>query len=152
MLRAEGVEPADEADAVLVGICRGLTYDRLDSASALARDGALLLATNRDATYPVESGREQPGAGAIVAAVEAASGREATVLGKPAPALAIEAMQSFGASPAETLVVGDRLDTDIACARAAGCAALLVLTGVTAAAPPGVDWAPDLSGLGSGQG
>lgn len=151
-LAREGVAHAEDAPAVLVGICRSLTYARLDRASALARRGAPLFATNRDATYPVEGGGERPGAGAVLAAVETASGRQAVVFGKPEPALALEAMAAAGVGPEDTLLVGDRPDTDIACAQAAGCRSLLVLTGVAREAPPGVAWAPDLRGLGRPEG
>jgi 4-nitrophenyl phosphatase len=85
-LRDKGIEPTNERpDAVVVGICRTISYELLDRAAAAIRDGLPFLATNRDATYPLESGRLQPGAGAIVAAIEVASGMEPEVLGKPNP-------------------------------------------------------------------
>lgn len=135
------------ADAVVVGICRSVTYDLIDRAASAVRGGAAFLATNRDATYPLEGGRLQPGAGAIVAAIEVASGVSPVVLGKPMPELALAAMASAGVSPAQTLVIGDRLDTDIACGVAAGCDTFLVLTGVETQLPLGQSGSADFRGL-----
>lgn len=139
----EGSQP----DAVVVGICRSLTYDLIDQASNFVRQGAAFIATNRDATYPLEGGRLQPGSGAIVAAIEVASGRQPEVLGKPHPALALLAIESAGVGPADSLVIGDRIDTDIDCGRAAGCDTFLVLTGVESVVPAGQMGATDLRGL-----
>lgn len=134
-------------DTVVVGICRSLTYDMVDRASNFIRSGAAFIATNRDATYPLEGGRLQPGAGSIVAAIEVASGTVPEVLGKPNPGLAQMAIESAGASPQETLVVGDRWDTDIACGQAAGAETFLVLTGVETHLPEGATGGADLRGL-----
>lgn len=147
-LRDKGIEPTNERpDAVVVGICRTISYELLDRAAAAIRDGLPFLATNRDATYPLESGRLQPGAGAIVAAIEVASGMEPEVLGKPNPALARLAIESAGTEADQTVVVGDRLDTDIACGQAAGCQTYLVLTGVETQLDAGQAGGPDLRGL-----
>ena len=134
-------------DAVVVGICRSLTYDMIDQAANLIRGGATFVATNRDATYPLEGGRLQPGSGAIVAAVSVASGPEPEVLGKPHPALAELAMASAGVAPNDTLVVGDRIDTDIECGKAAGCDTFLVLTGVEQTRPADQAGGNDLRSL-----
>lgn len=125
------------ADAVVAGICRSLTYDLIDAALQHIRAGARFIATNRDATYPIENGREQPGAGAIVAAIEAASGVAPIVVGKPAPGMLLTLLNGANCSPADCLVVGDREETDLACADAAGCDSALVLTGVKRDAKPG---------------
>jgi 4-nitrophenyl phosphatase len=137
----------DEADCVVVGVCRTFTYQILDRASAFVRGGADLVVTNRDATYPIEGGREQPGAGSIVAAVETASGVSVTELGKPQTGLLDWIFADTGVSPSETLVVGDRYETDIVCGLNAGCDTCLVLTGVTEHAVEGVPCAPDLCSL-----
>lgn len=92
--------------------------------------GALFIATNTDATFPTPSGL-RPGAGSIVAAVAAATGKEPISMGKPGLALAEALAAVTGVPAAQTLLVGDRLDTDIAMGRAAGMATALVLTGVT---------------------
>jgi HAD superfamily hydrolase (TIGR01450 family) len=139
-LRQAGCEVVEsgEAECVVVGACWGLTYAMLDDAQWRIRCGARYLATNLDSTFPVEGGRLRPGAGAIVAAVSAASGREPEiVVGKPEPTLVDLILAETKLSKAETLLVGDRMDTDIECARRAGVDSALVLTGVTATATAG---------------
>ncbi|QYK56530.1 MAG: HAD-IIA family hydrolase [Fimbriimonadaceae bacterium] len=146
---AAGIDPSavEGAEAVFVGICRGITYEKLDDAARLVRGGVPFFATNADPTYPMPGGRLQPGSGAIVAAVERASGVSPRVLGKPAPDLLEWAMDETGVAPGEALVVGDRVDTDIDAGRAAGCDTFLVLTGVTERIPEGQAGAPDMRGL-----
>ena len=90
------------------------------------RRGADLLATSRDPTFPKPDG-PWPGTGAILAAIEAASGRTGAIVGKPQPQLMLTALDRLGEG--RTLVVGDRLDADIAAAAKAGLDAALVLTG-----------------------
>lgn len=142
------VDPPGRADCVLVGIHRELTYTRL--AEAMRRvtvDGSVFVATNRDATFPMEGGFA-PGAGTIVAALATAVGREPElIIGKPSPELMREAMHWAGATPETTLAVGDRLDTDIASGLAAGCATLLVMTGVERVAPFGLTSLPSVADL-----
>jgi len=135
-LAAEGLEAVDEGpvDAVVVGLNRDFTYDVLARASGAVRDGARFVATNLDNTYPVPGGLI-PGAGAIVAAVAAASGVTPEVAGKPAPATADLVWERFGRTG---VMVGDRPSTDGAMADTLGWPFALVLSGVTAAvAPPG---------------
>lgn len=134
-------------DAVVVGICRRFSYELMSTSMQLIRDGALFIATNRDATYPREFGRFEPGAGAMVAAIETCSGVEPIVIGKPEPRMILDVMAEAGAASAETLVVGDRLDTDIAAGENAGCRTWLVLTGVETALPQGQPGSADLAGL-----
>lgn len=139
--------PDANADAVVVGIDREFTYDKCNQALQYILRGAAFIATNRDATYPMEQGRIVPGAGAIVASIEAASGVEAEVLGKPNPGMILEILEKAGVIPGNCLVVGDRLDTDIKAGWAAGCQTALVLTGATMDPIPGVVTAvsvPDL--------
>lgn len=123
-------ESDDVADAVVVGICRTFTYTLLDSALQQLLLGAELVATNRDATYPLEAGRLQPGAGSLVAAIEAASGKPAQVAGKPERWMMEAILRDAGVRPEQTLVVGDREDTDIVFGKRNGCATAMVLTGV----------------------
>lgn len=127
----------DRPEAVVVGICRTLTYEMIAEAADLIRAGAPFIATNTDATYPMAGGRLQPGAGAVVAAIQTAAGREPEVLGKPAPAMLLAAMKEAAVEPASTLMVGDRYETDILCGQAAGCDTWLVTTGVVTDRPDG---------------
>ncbi len=131
-------------DAVLAGICRTLTYAQINASLQFIQQGAQFIATNRDATYPLEGGRFEPGAGAIVAAIEACSGVEPFVIGKPEPYLVQRILADAGVDPNHAIVVGDRYETDIIAGQRAGCKTLLVLTGATTVAPEGVLSAPDL--------
>jgi 4-nitrophenyl phosphatase len=118
------------AKALLVGLDFDLTYDRLTRAADAVRFGARFIATNTDPTFPVADGL-LPGGGAIVAAVRATTGVEPEVAGKPnAPMRALLRAKGIG----EAWVIGDRVDTDVALARAEpDWTSILVLTGVTGA-------------------
>jgi HAD superfamily hydrolase (TIGR01450 family) len=124
---------ARHPDAVAVGIDRGLTYGRLATAADAVRGGATFIATNRDPVYPAPDGL-QPGAGAVVAALEVASGRSPIVIGKPEPGLFEVAAHIAGVSPSAAVVVGDSLVTDVAAANRIGARSVLMLTGVSTAA------------------
>ncbi len=120
-----------QPEAVVVGTDHHVTYRKIWAAQRAILQGAIFVATNLDATYPVESG-VAPGAGTIVAAVQTASGREPhAVMGKPHPTLYTLALEILGVQPHEALMIGDRWDTDIIGARKLGIPALWVLTGVT---------------------
>jgi HAD superfamily hydrolase (TIGR01450 family) len=135
------VDAGRDARAVVVGLATGLTYSWLREASNAVRGGARFIATNHDATYPAEDGF-WPGAGAIVAAVEVASGVRAEVAGKPFAPMRELLKESL--APGPVWVVGDRPDTDLGMAEAeAGWRSALVLTGV-ATSGDGVEPAPDL--------
>jgi glycerol 3-phosphatase-2 len=123
-------DDARRADVVVVAGTDQVNYEDLKQASFAARDGAAFLAAGRDPTYPTPEG-PWPGTGAILAAVERASGREAAVVGKPEPQLFLTALDRLG--PGRTLVVGDRLDADVAAAARLDLDAALVLTGTTTA-------------------
>jgi 4-nitrophenyl phosphatase len=116
--------------AVVAGLDRELTYDKLRQATLLIRAGATFIGTNPDRTLPSSNG-PVPGAGSILAALEAATDTKPVVIGKPGTAILEAAMAALGASPAETLMVGDRIDTDVAAGQKAGCQSALVLTGIT---------------------
>ena len=120
---------ADEMVVVGGLATTSLSYELLAGAVLLVRAGAAFVATNYDLTYPSEIG-QLPGAGAVLSVVSAASGVEPTIIGKPYPAMFGAAARRLGTRPDETLMVGDRLETDVAGARAAGFKAALVLTGV----------------------
>jgi len=123
-----GTDLASRAEVVVIGATFDLTYDDLKNASLAARRGAHFLATGRDPTLPMPDGF-WPGTGSILAAVERASGREASIVGKPEPQLFLTALDRLG--DGNTLVIGDRLDTDVAGAEKAHLDAALVLTGDT---------------------
>jgi len=134
-------------DAVVAGICRHFDYALMNGAMQQIRGGARYIATNPDTTYPMEGGQLIPGAGSIVAAITACGGQEPFVVGKPNPFLAEEILKETGIPAAETLVVGDRDDTDLECGRRAGCPTYLVLTGVATELPQGQPGGEDLRGL-----
>jgi 4-nitrophenyl phosphatase len=123
-----GIQTADEADIVAVGLDRAFTYEKLAKAHANLKRGAVFLASNLDHVYPTERG-DMPGAGSIVEAIVFAAERRPYVVGKPNP-LALEMIKKqHKLSNDEILIVGDRLDTDMAFAKAGGIKSALVLTG-----------------------
>lgn len=127
-VRLASADEARDASVVVVGWDKKLTFEKLRLAALAIRSGATFVASNTDATYPAPDGL-WPGAGAIVAAVSVASGVEPLVAGKPDPGLLQVAGNRIGGGPA--LMVGDRVETDVAAAHAAGWPAALVLTGAT---------------------
>jgi HAD superfamily hydrolase (TIGR01450 family) len=146
-------EEADGIPAVLQGWGSQVCVADLARASIVVARGAWWVATNTDRTLPTERG-DVPGNGTLVDAVRTATGREPTVVGKPFAPLYLAAAARSGQDPTRTLGVGDRLDTDIVGARAAGMDSLWVLTGVdglaqlahSTARPTYAAW--DLRGLG----
>ncbi|MSQ23146.1 MAG: HAD-IIA family hydrolase [Chloroflexi bacterium] len=126
-LRNAGFELADESvSCVAVGLDRTLTYDRLARACVALHAGARFIATNADPGLPVEGGLWWPGAGAIVAALRTASGRDPDIVGKPFPTLLRVAMARLGAEPSTTAIAGDQLQSDISAGFAAGITTILV--------------------------
>lgn len=125
-------------DAVLVGLDWDLSYERLRAAVQAVRNGARLIATNRDSVYPTEHGF-YPGAGSLVAAVEAGAGTTGATAGKPEQPLADLVVERFGS---DGIMVGDRPDTDGLFGVRCGYDFGLVLSGVTAASDLPVDPAP----------
>ena len=121
-----GTEP-ESIEAVLVGLDWQLSYDRLRLASQAVLAGARFVGTNSDSSYPTESGLF-PGAGALVAAVAAATGVEPVVAGKPEKPMAELVRSRYGGSG---IMVGDRAETDGLFAQAMGYRFGLVLSGVT---------------------
>jgi phosphoglycolate/pyridoxal phosphate phosphatase family enzyme len=129
------VEPlADEYGAVVVGFDRHFSYAKLAIASLLIRSSphVLFIATNPDTTFPMGEGLEGPGAGSLVQAVATAVGRKPDiVLGKPEPRMMKTILDQHALDPRRVLMVGDRLETDIAFGANAGADTLLVLSGVS---------------------
>jgi len=121
------IEP-EEARAVVIGLDRGITYDRLRRATQAVLLGARFIATNEDATFPT-GGVPEPGAGSIVAAVERATGQTPEYAGKPNEPMLRCVMALLGPGP--TWAVGDRPETDVAFGARSGWTTVLVMTGVT---------------------
>ncbi len=129
----DGYAAAGHPDAVVVGLDPNLTYIRLAVAADCIRAGAHFIATNRDPVYPTERGL-RPGAGSLVAAVEAASGVVPVSIGKPAPYLLEAAAHAVGREPSDAIMIGDGIGTDLAASRAVGARCVFMLTGVTSRA------------------
>jgi len=135
---------ASEAAAVVAGLDRSVTWGKLTEATLAIRGGAMFVATNLDPTFPSERGL-LPGAGALISLLETATGRQPVAIGKPEPLLYLEALKILQAPPQATLVLGDRIETDIVGGQRAGMPTGLLLTGVTtreilAASPCEPDW------------
>jgi 4-nitrophenyl phosphatase len=132
-MHQEGVDgwtAAGAPDAVVTGLDPNLTYLRLAAANDCIRAGARFIATNRDPIYPTERGL-RPGAGAVAAAVEAASGVVPLSIGKPAPHLLELAAEAVGRDVHDAIMIGDGIATDLIAAQAVGARCVLMLTGVT---------------------
>jgi HAD superfamily hydrolase (TIGR01450 family) len=124
---------AMKPDAVAVGVDFELSHERLSVAADAVRGGAWFVATNRDPVFPMP-GRLMAGAGASVAALAEASGRQPDlVIGKPEPGLLREAADLAGVPVEQAVVIGDGLRTDILAAQRVGARSILVLTGVSTA-------------------
>jgi HAD superfamily hydrolase (TIGR01450 family) len=123
-----GTERATSADVVVVAAHDDFSYAELSDATQAVLAGAELVGANRDRTFPATGG-QWPGTGAIVAALEYATQHSARTIGKPESPMFAAALDRLGAGPA--LMVGDRLDSDLAGAAAAGIDAAIVLSGVT---------------------
>jgi HAD superfamily hydrolase (TIGR01450 family) len=146
---------AARADVVVVGGHDGFDYRELRTATQAVLRGAELIGTNRDPSFPMPDG-PWPGSGAVLAAVETAAGRSADrTVGKPEAAMYETALDRLG--PGRALAIGDRVEIDVAGARAAGLDAALVLTGgatreqVEAAELPSTHVAASLADLVLGQ-
>jgi 4-nitrophenyl phosphatase len=137
------VEEAGKAQAVVIGIDRQINFIKMAEATLLVRRGIPFYATNPDKTFPTPRG-EIPGAGAWSSVIVTASGIEPVVAGKPSPYLLDLARERLGTLKEETLVVGDRLETDIAGGQAAGCPVALVLSGVSTL-EEGNTWKPQVN-------
>jgi len=134
-LREKGFTPITDPDdetrpvAVVSSWDRQLTFQKLRRATLYVRAGAPLYATNADRSFPTPEGLI-PGAGSILAALETATDVKATVIGKPSPFMVEIAIERMGLTKDEVLVVGDRLETDIAGGQAMKARTAVVLSGV----------------------
>jgi 4-nitrophenyl phosphatase len=130
MLKGAGFNLVESnAEIVVCGIDFDLTYDKVRTATLLIRAGARFIGTNPDSSFPSPEGLV-PGAGSIIALIESASGQPPTIIGKPERGMFDAALRRLGTCPEETLMIGDRIGTDIAGARALGIKTALVMTGV----------------------
>jgi len=145
-LEERGFQPIADPDdetmpvAVVSSFDRSVTYGKLSRATLHIRAGAPFYGTNPDKTFPTPQGLV-PGAGSILAAIEAATSIEPIIIGKPEPDMMYMALKRLGTKPEKTMVVGDRLETDIAAGQAAGCQTALVLSGVSTK-EQGEKWKP----------
>jgi len=133
-IRARGFVVNDaEAEIVVAGLDRQATFAKLAQATRLIRHGARFVGTNPDKTWPGEN-EIMPGAGAILAFLEAATEVKPFIVSKPEPIMFQQAMARMGSRPETTVMIGDRLETDILGGQCAGLKTILVLSGVSAEA------------------
>jgi len=137
-MRAHGFEVRDDERVrwVVIAFDRTFTYAKLNTALQAVRAGARLIATNPDRTCPVEGG-EIPDCAGMIAAVEAVTGKTVeAVVGKPSPIILEVALAALGVPATESVIVGDRIETDVTMGKRFGLATILVLSGVTQAGDP----------------
>ena len=145
-------DDAPEAEFFVIGIDRQVNFEKMREATLLVRRGIPFYATNPEKTFPTPRG-EIPGAGAWISVITTATNIEPIYAGKPFPFMMELSLERLGTKKEETLVVGDRLETDIAAGQAVGCPTALVLSGVSTRAQaeawtPKMDFiADDLSSL-----
>jgi HAD superfamily hydrolase (TIGR01450 family) len=134
LLSLAGYEVAQEAggvDVVIVSFDRTFDYRKLKVSFDAVRGGARIVATNPDAYCPTPDGG-LPDCAAMLAAIEASTGAHAeAIVGKPSPHMAAALLERLGVPARDTLLVGDRLATDVRMANEAGMASALILTGAT---------------------
>ncbi|GIW93872.1 MAG: acid sugar phosphatase [Pirellulaceae bacterium] len=130
-LHLNGYAVVDESpDYVVVGEGRTVNFEMLEKAVTFIKNGARLVATNLDPLCPTRHG-VRPGCGALVAMLEAATGVKAFSVGKPSPVMLRAARKEIGLSTAQTIMIGDTMETDILGGVQLGFKTLLVLTGNT---------------------
>lgn len=122
----------EDAEVVVCGIDFDLTYSKMRTATLQIRCGARFIGTNPDSSFPSPAGLV-PGAGSILALIEAAADTAPTIIGKPERGMFESVLRQLGTQPGETLMIGDRIGTDIQGAQALGFKTALVMTGVETA-------------------
>lgn len=127
---SNGDTPDRGADIVVCGKDTTLTWDKLATATLNIRAGAKFIGTNADTTLPTEYGITH-GNGAILAALQVATGITPIIIGKPEPIMYQQAIELLGVDPAQTVAIGDRLETDILGAIRTGIRSVMVLTGIS---------------------
>ena len=146
-MRAHGFEVRDDERVRWVAIAfdRTFSYAKLNTALQAVKRGARLIATNSDRTCPVEGG-EIPDCAGMIAAVEAVTDTKVeVVVGKPSPIILEVGLAALGVSADEAVMVGDRIETDIAMGRRSGLHTILVLSGVTRADDPRIGSTPPIT-------
>ena len=123
-------KPKDNVTVVVAGMDREINLQKITIAMRLIMGGADFIATNTDGSFPTPDGIN-PGTGTVIGALQFASGIEPYVVGKPQPAIFQTALKVLGSRIEDTLMVGDRLNTDILGANKLGIQTAAVLTGVT---------------------
>jgi arabinose operon protein AraL len=137
-MAAHGFEVRDDERVrwVVIAFDRTFTYAKLNTALQAVRGGARLIATNPDRTCPVEGG-EIPDCAGMIAAVEAVTDTKVEIIvGKPSPIMLEVALHALGCAVHESVIVGDRVETDMAMGKQLGLATVLVLSGVTRSDDP----------------
>lgn len=120
----------NKADYVVVGKTKSFNFDMLKKAISLIMNGAKFIGTNPDVIDPVDSGFE-PACGSILGAIQIATGKKPYIIGKPNSLMMTIALKQLGVVADETMMIGDRMDTDIVAGMEAGMKTCLVLSGVT---------------------
>jgi len=143
----ELVDEADRAELVISAMDTKATYARMAEAALAIRAGAPWIQTNPDPTFPSERGI-LPGAGSIMAFLQAATEQQPRIIGKPETGIFQQALAILGSRPEETVMLGDRLETDILGGHRAGLKTICVLTGIASRAQaeayhPRPDWIVD---------
>ncbi|HQV64254.1 MAG TPA: HAD-IIA family hydrolase [Anaerolineales bacterium] len=133
-------EDAPQAQVFVMGIDRTINFMKVAEATLLVRAGIPFYTTNTDKTFPTPRG-EIPGSGSWLSVITSATGIEPIVAGKPFPFLMELSLERLGTTKEETLIVGDRLETDIAAGQTVGCPTALVLSGVSTKAQAD-EWMP----------
>ena len=135
-------EDAPQAQVFVMGIDRTINFMKVAEATLLVRAGIPFYTTNTDKTFPTPRG-EIPGSGSWLSVITSATGMEPIVAGKPFPFLMELSLERLGTTKEETLVVGDRLETDIAAGQSVGCPTALVLSGISTKAQAD-EWKPKM--------
>ena len=117
-------------DYVVMGDTRTYNFEKIEKAIALVNNGAKLIGTNPDITGPTEQGI-MPAPGALISPIEIATGKKAYFVGKPNPLMLRHAMKTLGCHSEETVIIGDRMDTDVVAGIETSTETVLVLSGVT---------------------
>lgn len=130
LIENSGIKLEDKnPDLVVVGWDITFTYEKMKKASLAIQKGAIYIGTNPDMTYPSHEGI-LPGCGAILASITAASGVEPIIIGKPKTLIMEMAAKKISAKKEKSLMIGDRIDTDILAGRNFGIQTAIVLSGV----------------------
>lgn len=120
----------NDPDYVVLGETRNYSFEAITTAIRLIERGSRFIATNPDPTGPSKEG-SLPATGAVAALIREATGRSPYYVGKPNSLMMRSALRALGAHSEDTLMIGDRMDTDIVCGLEAGLQTILVLTGIS---------------------